>query len=110
MIEKALGRAVWWVACPNHFYELHVKKVARLYFGETSCPEETVYKKLKEGWNKIIEEEIDYEDLELFDWEKWGNTYLADRAKEVLVYMEYLKKNNTFPREDMRELMNLVLV
>ena len=26
LIEKALGRAVWWVACPNHFYELHVKK------------------------------------------------------------------------------------
>ena len=110
LIEKALGRAVWWVACSHHFYEVHVKKVARLYFGETSCPEETVYKKLKDEWNKIIEEEIDYEDLELFDWEKWDNTYLADRAREVLVYLESLKKNNTFPREDMKELLNLVLV
>ena len=29
LIEKALGRAVWQVACPHHIYELHVKKVTR---------------------------------------------------------------------------------
>ena len=110
LIEKQLGRAVWWVACPHHFYELHVKKVARLNFGETSCPEETIYKRLKDDWNKIIEKEIDYEDLELFDWEKWEGTFMAETARQVLVYMEALRENNTFPREDMRELMNLVLV
>ena len=35
---------------------------------------------------------------------------MAETARQVLVYMEALRENNTFPREDMRELMNLVLV
>ena len=42
LIEKELKRVVWWLACPHYFYELHVKKVARFYFGETTCPEETI--------------------------------------------------------------------
>ena len=98
LIEKALGRAVWWLACPHHFYELHVKKVARFYFGETSSPEETIYKRLKDDWNKILEREIDYEDLELFDWQQWESTFLAERAWQVLVYLQSLVENNTFPR------------
>ena len=110
LIEKELKRAVWWVACPHHFYELHVKKVAKFYFGETSSPEETTYKKLKDEWNNIIEKEIDYDNLELFDWKRWKGTFLAQRAGEVIVYLEFLLENNTFPRSDLRELMNLVLV
>ena len=31
LIEKQLGEAIWYVACPHHFYEIHVEKVARLY-------------------------------------------------------------------------------
>ena len=110
LIEKELKRAVWWVACPHHFYELHVKKVAKFYFGETSSPEETTYKKLKDEWNNIIEKEIDYDNLELFDLKRWKGTFLAQRAGEVIVYLEFLLENNTFPRSDLRELMNLVLV
>ena len=110
LIEKALGRAVWWVACPHHFYELHVKKAARFYFGETACPEETTYKRLKDGWNKIVENGIDYEDLELFDWEQWDGTFLAERAYQVLAYLQSLREKNTFPREDLKELLSLVLM
>ena len=72
-----MGRAVWWVACPHHFYELHAKKAATFYFGDTAFPEETIYRKLKDNWNNIIEKEIDYEDLELFDGKKWDGTFLA---------------------------------
>ena len=90
--------------------DIHVKKVARLYFGDTSSPEETIFKRLKDGWNKVLENGIDYENLEVFDWEEWEGTFLADQAREVRVYMETLLENNTFPREDMRELLNLVLV
>jgi hypothetical protein len=58
--------------------------VARFYFGETSSPEETTFKKLKDSWNDIIEKRINYENLELFDWEKWEGTFLADQAREVI--------------------------
>ena len=69
LIEKEVGEALVWLACPHHFYELHVKKVARRVFGDTSCPEESIYKRLKDDWNRIVEN-IDMEDLELFDWRK----------------------------------------
>ena len=68
------------------------------YFGETACPEETTYKRLKDGWNKILENGIDYEDLELFDWEQWDGTFLAQRANQVLAGLQSLKEKNTVPR------------
>ena len=40
----------------------------------------------------------------------WKDTFVADQAREVKAYMECLLENNTFPREDLRELLNLVLV
>ena len=61
--------------------EIHVKKVARLYFGDTSSPEETIFKRLKDGWNKVLEIGIDYENLEMFDWGKWDGTFLAEQAR-----------------------------
>ena len=110
LIEKFLGEPVFWVACPHHFYEIHVKKVARLYFGETSNPEETTYKKLKDNWNKVVEATIDYENLELFNWRKWRGKFIAQQAEWVKNYLLTLMAKNTFPREDSKELMNLVLV
>ena len=84
---------------------------ARFYFGETSNPEETIYKRLKDDRNKIIENEIDYDDLDdLFDWKKWRRTYLGKRAAEVSEYLQSLLQDNTFPREDLKELLVLVLV
>ena len=87
-----------------------MKKVARLYFGVTSNPEETTYKLLKDNWNKIVEEGINYENLEKFDWEKWKGTFLEEQAKEVFTCCQSLYQRNTFPREDLRELLSLVIV
>ena len=110
LIEKSLGEPVLWVACPHHYYEIHVKKVARLYFGETSNPEENTYKKLKDNWNKVLDKTIDYGKLELFNWRKWRGKFIAHQAQSVKTYLLSLMENNTFPREDSKELMHLVLV
>ena len=40
-LEKWAGSACWWTACPHHHYELHVKKVAKLLYGETISPQTT---------------------------------------------------------------------
>ena len=109
LIEKEVGEALIWLACPHHFYELHVKKVARVYLGDTSSPEECVYKRLKDNWNKVAET-IDTENLCLFDWKRWRGTFIAKQAKEVIAYLETLLENNTFPREDLKELLQLVYV
>ena len=66
---------------------------------------ETTFKRLKNNWNDIIDNGINYETLELFDCEKWEGTFLADQGREVLVYMKSLLESNTFPREDKREFL-----
>ena len=71
---------------------------------------ETTYKRLKDSWNNIVEKGIDYNDLELFNWKCWGGTFLAERANHVLLHLKSLMKKNTFPREDLKELLHLVLV
>ena len=110
LIEKEIGEAIGWIACPHHFYELHVKKVARHHYGDTTNPEETIYKRLKDSWNEVVEEGIDYNDLELFDWQKWNGTFLAEQANEVKNYLQMLMEKNTFPREDYKEMLILVLI
>ena len=110
LIEKTVGEALWWLACPHHFYEIHVKKVARVLYGDTTSPDENIYKKLKDKWNDIIDQGIDYENLTLFDWDTWDGTFLADQARSVIVYLQTLLDQNTFPRDDLKELLQLVLV
>ena len=78
-----------------------MKKVARLVFGDTSCPEETIYKRLKDNWNRIAEN-IDMQDLKLFDWRKWRGTFLVKQAKNMISYLKGLLDKNTFPRDDMK--------
>ena len=87
-----------------------MKKVARFYFGDSTNPEEHTYKRLKDNWNVMLEKTINYEQLELFDCKKWRGKFIAKQAELVKSYLLALMTNSTFPREDSRELLNLVLV
>ena len=112
LLEEAIGAPVLCLACPHHYYEIeiHVKKVARLYFGDSTYPEEHTYKRLKDNWNVILKKTIKYDQLEFFDWKKWRGKFIAKQAESVKSNLLALMTNNTFPREDSRELLNLVLV
>ena len=85
-------------------------KYFRHYFGATSNPEETVFKRLKDSWNDVVESGIEYGDLDTFDSEKWEGTFLGVHAKEVTELLKSLRDKNTFSREDQKELLNLVLI
>lgn len=58
----------------------------------------------------MIEDGIDYGDLNLFDWQKWEGTYLADQALSVKEQLQSHLVNKIFPREDTKELLILVLI
>ena len=58
----------------------------------------------------ILEEVINYDEIVLFDWKRWKGTFVAAHARQVQVQLESLLSNNTFPREDLKELLTLVLV
>ena len=109
-LEKWIGSACWWSACPHHHYELHVKKLARLIYGESTSPDEQLYKKFQGYWNKLIENGINYENLELFSWEEVQGTFLEEQVWEVLIFCKACLEANVFPREDYKELCSLVVV
>ena len=109
-LEKWVGSACWWVACPHHHYELHVKKVARLFYGETTSPDETLYKRFQAHWNTLLKQGIKYNQLELFNWNKVKGTFLEEQAFEVLLFCKACIECNVFPREDYRELCALAVV
>ena len=48
--------------------------------------------------------------LALFDWKKWRGTFLAKQAKIVVDYLKRLMNGNTFPRDDLKEMLQLVSV
>ena len=106
-LEKWTGSACWWSACPHHHYELHVKKVARHVYGDSSSPDEQFYKKFQAHWNKLIEQGIDYNNLDLFNWKKVEGTFLEEQAFEVLIFCKACIECNVFPREDYKELCTL---
>ena len=46
-LEKWIGSACWWGACPHHHYELHAKKVVMLIYGESTSPDEQLYNRFQ---------------------------------------------------------------
>ena len=109
-LEKVIGDACWWCACPHHHYELHVKKIARLTYGESTSPDEQVYKKFQGHWNDLLEKGIDYTKLELFNWKKVTGTFLEEQARIVLNFCKTCLDSNVFPRDDYKELCTLAVV
>ena len=42
-----------------------MKKIARLVYGESTSHDEQLYKKFQSNWGELIEQGIDYDNLEL---------------------------------------------
>ena len=64
---------------------------------------------MKDSWNEIVDK-IDMKKLALFDWKKWRGTFLAKQARIVVDYLKSLMDSNTFPRDDLKVLLQLVSV
>lgn len=45
LLEQQLGRAVLWLACRHHFYELHIKHVWSAVIGDSNSPIEPLLKR-----------------------------------------------------------------
>ena len=106
LIEQYLRRAILWLACRHHMYELHIKHVVEEVSGDTKEPGVKIFRRLKTNWNKM---EIECDNLSKFDWTT-ADPWLCKRAEEVLIWsLKHLKKKS-FPRDDYKELLHLVIV
>ena len=113
-IERHLKRSLLWLACRRHVLELHIKHVSKevaenVSGRATSGPKNLLFKKLQENWPSLLEE-IDIDDLNLFDWSKVRGTELEAQGQNALEVLSYFIENKTFHREDYRELCELAYV
>ena len=107
LMEIKLARALLWCACRHHTSELHVKHAWQAIRGDRVVgPEEQLFKKFQADWETI---DRDTNDLNLFEWPE-KSTELFNQAENVLNWAKVCIEKKTFPREDYRELIELIFV
>ena len=109
LVEQHLGRAVMWAACQRHVHELHIKHAAEYVFGPSTGPSDKMFKKFRENWGDI-KDKIEYKAISGFEWNKFKKSVLEKEAKASLVFCRKSLANDTFPREDYKELVQLTAV
>ena len=107
-IERNVGHAILELECRKHVHEVHVTHANKAIFGLTKGPQKAHYKDFKTAWSSL---KLDTTSLKLFDWEKYSEQkFLTCRAKQSLEWAEDNLQNNTFPRDDYKELNELIVV
>ena len=104
LLEKTLGRAMFWLACRHHVAELFIKHANDSVRGESKAPEDSVFTKFRRNFGLINGDE-----RELWLWPD-ENDWRHQRALEVLAWAENHMKMGTWPREDYRELLELTVI
>ena len=107
LIETELQHPVLWVPCRHHISELHIKHTAIKVTGETKSPSVKLFQRFKEEWETLKPNECE---LQLFVWPSDKDCFLFKQAEFVKNWTEEHLSNNTFPREDYRELCELIAV
>ena len=103
LIENEIGRPLLWLPCRHHVSELHVKHAAKAVTGETKSPNDLLFQRFKESFPTISKENI-----KLWQWPKDKDSFLARQANEVRNWTKIAIEQDTFPREDYRELCQLI--
>ena len=107
-LEKRVGHAILELECRKHVHELHVTHANKAVFGSTKAPQKAHYKKFKESWSTMAH---NINNMKVFNWDKYTtNKFLIDEAKEALRWAEQSLHQNIFPRDDYRELNELIVV
>ena len=96
LVEKHLD----WLACRHHVYEVGAVT------GDTKEPGVKQFKKLKDAWNSM---DIDYSNLVKFDW-TYADDWLCEKAKDTLEWAMHHLEKGTWPRDDYKELVQLMIV
>ena len=109
LLDKALERANLWLGCRRHSSERHIVHANEVVCGKTSNPEDPLFKRFKEMFDQL-----DTTDLHTFSWD--GDEvslvgpykFATERALAVKEWAEQCCIRGSFPREDYRELLELI--
>ena len=105
-IEQWLGRPILWLACRRHVAELHLKAGVLYFMGKTTDPGVALFRRLRDEWRSL---DINLDNLVLWDWDSAPED-LQMLAKDVLEWGQSHLEQGTFPRDDYRELLQLIVI
>ena len=105
-LEIWIDSPVLWLACRRHIAELHIGSATKEICGETKDPGMSLFRRLRDHWSSL---EPDMDDLPLLDLSSL-TPELKEEASEVLKWAQKELKKGTFPRDDYREFLELVIV
>jgi hypothetical protein len=109
LLDRACEQAHLWFACRRHAGERHCVHANNIVRGPTKSPEEQLFKHFKENF-----EFLDTNEVQKYKWNgdessSTGPYHLStERALDVRAWAEQCCVDGTFPREDYRELLELL--
>ena len=105
-LEEWLKSPVLWLACRRHMAELHMGTAVKLVMGATKDPGLALFRRLSKEWRQL---DISHTNLELTNFSS-ASMELHEAAGKVLTWSKEQLEAKTFPRDDYREFMELVVV
>ena len=107
LLEKDQHKAaLLWLSCRHHVYEVHVKHVADLVLGQRNSQTIKLFSQFKEIYPQLDNDPSNYC---LLDYSELSYE-LDEQAESVLKWAKECLRQNTFPREDYRELLELTVI
>ena len=108
LLDRALGRASLWIACRRHAAERHIVHANAAVLSKTKSPEEKLFAHFKENFSRL-----DKSDVQQFQWpadeESPSSQFITERASAVKAWAEARSVSGSFPREDYKELLELLI-
>ena len=89
----------------DHVPELHIKHASEVLRGPSKGPDDPLFKRFKE-----IFENLEIENRTTWEWPEDSNDWRHQRATAVLSWADKHMQLATWPREDYRELLELVVM
>ena len=108
LLEDWLGFPILWLACMHHVHELHLAHAMKEIFGETKDPGVALFCRLKSEWQEVVKD-INYDELKKLDMDSLPE-WMQFEARDVLIFLNRCLEENTFPRADYRELLELGII
>ena len=102
--EELLQRVLLWLACHHDVSELCIKHAHEAVRGPSSQPDDPLFKRFKERFGCIA-----LEDRNMWNWPN-DDDWRHQKAEQVLAWANTRMEHETWPREDYRELLELVVI
>ena len=105
-VEEWRGSPILWLACRHHIAELHMMRTVQAVMGNTTDPGVKLFRRLKKEWSEL---EIDLDNLVKLDISSLDSE-LQKEAASVLAWAQEQLTKKTWPREDYKEMLELMII